>query len=356
MKKRLSLLVFSALAVFALLLVMPSCEGPVGPAGEDGAPGLDGTDGTDGVDANSFCIECHTMDNKNTVKSQFAMSAHGLGPNVGYAGGRSGCAKCHSYQGAMETMLTGRDTTAANIAIPVAFKCDMCHDFHGSLDEADFPDYALRGGAPVSLLMDDHVTKIDLAGSGNACADCHQTRRATEPYNGDSVNINSTHWGGHHGPQGNILAGVGAFEPQGSMVIGNTAHTSMTGCSDCHMNKEGGAEMGGHNFSMKSAAGVENIAACTACHASATSFDVANIQSDVESLLEDLHGLLVEHGLYSEESMHEGGHPVTGMYPANKAGAVFNYILFEEDRSLGVHNPKYVKAVLTNTIEMVETW
>jgi hypothetical protein len=351
MKKTLTLL---TMAVFALGMMVASCTGPEGPMGPAGA---DGTDGTDGVDANSFCINCHTMANKTTIKTQFAMSSHGIGNYVGYAGGRSGCAKCHSYNGAMETMLTGRDTTAANIAIPLAFQCDMCHDFHGTLDETEFPDYALRGGNPVSLISTNHTSSIDLAGSGNACAECHQTRRGTSPMNGDSVNINSTHWGGHHGPQGNILAGSGAFEPTGSMTIENSAHTSVLGCSDCHMAKNAErTDVGGHTWAMKADDGYENLAGCVACHSDATSFDVNGAQTAVAALIEELHGLLAEHGLYSEETFEEGGHPVTGMRSANEAGAVFNYILFAEDRSNGVHNTKYSKAVLTNTIEMVRGW
>jgi len=363
MKKIFSLLTISALALFTVLVVLPSCEGPVGPAGADGVAGVDGTDGTDGVDANSFCIECHTMDNKNTVKSQFATSSHGMGNYAGYAGGRNGCAKCHSYQGAMETMLTGRDTTATGFDIPVAFKCDVCHEFHGSLDETDFPDYALRNNKPVTLHMDSHATTIDLPGSGNLCAYCHQTRRATAAFgSGDSVNVTSTHWGGHHGPQGNILAGNGAYEVTGSMAISNSGHTTMVGCSDCHMTKDDSrTDLGGHTWALKAEDGYENIGACTTCHSGATSFDVANIQSEVHALLEELHGMLVQYGLYTAEGLHEGGHPVKSSelgqkHTEQQAGAVFNYILFEEDRSSGVHNPAYTKAVLTNTVEMVKTW
>lgn len=36
------------------------------------------------------------------------------------------------------------------------------------------------------------------------------------------------------------------------------------------------------------------------------------------------------------------------------AQAFFNWIGLEEDRSLGVHNPSYVKALLKNSIEAVE--
>jgi hypothetical protein len=298
------------------------------------------------------------LDNKTTIKEQFAKSSHGMGNYVSYAGGRGACAKCHSYQGAMETMLTGKDTTAvATIGLPVAFQCDMCHVFHESLDEADFPDYALRDNDPVSLIATGHTTMIDLPGSANVCVECHQLRRGTSPQGGDSVNISNTHWGGHHGPQGAIMAGVGAFEPAGSMAYENSSHTTLIGCSDCHMVKNASrTEVGGHTWVMQADDGYQNMAACVDCHAGATSFDINGLQTKITGLLEELHGLLAEHGLYSEEGLHEGGHPVTGMRSAEEAGAVFNYILFEEGRSKGVHNPTYIEACLTNTIEMVESW
>ncbi|NQU84489.1 MAG: hypothetical protein HQ541_01890 [Mariniphaga sp.] len=47
----------------------------------------------------------------------------------------------------------------------------------------------------------------------------------------------------------------------------------------------------------------------------------------------------------------DGYHPVVGTYPMAQAQAFFNWVGLEEDRSLGAHNPKYVKALLRNTIE-----
>jgi len=45
---------------------------------------------------------------------------------------------------------------------------------------------------------------------------------------------------------------------------------------------------------------------------------------------------------------------VVGTYPMAHAQAFFNWIGLEEDRSLGVHNPQYVNALLTNSIEALK--
>lgn len=361
MKKIVSLLTLSVLTVFALVVLFPSCEGPEGP---QGPAGINGTDGTDGVDANSFCINCHTQDNKTTIKAQFATSAHGIGSAVAYAGGRSGCAKCHSYNGAMETMLTGRDTTASGFAIPVAFQCDMCHDFHGTLEETEFPDYALRNNKPVSLMYNGHQSTVDLAGSGNVCAYCHQPRpRDGFPIqvNGtDSIAVTSSHWGTHYGTASVILAGQEAFEIPGSMPYENSAHTTLIGCSSCHMAKNAErTDVGGHTFRMAADDGYENVKACQACHTDATKFDLNGVQTEIEALVHHLDELLAARKLVDNT-----GHAIDYRKPeglgrkwtSNEAGAVFNLLLAHYEGSHGIHNYKYTKALLTNTIEMVEKW
>lgn len=363
MKKFASLLTFSVLTMFALVILFPGCEGPEGPEGPAGPDGINGTDGTDGVDANSFCIECHTLANKTTIKAQFATTDHSMGSAIS-RGTRSGCAKCHSYQGYMETIRTGADTTAYEIPVATHFTCDMCHDFHMTLEEDNFPDYALRHNEPVSLMYNNHQSTVDLAGSGNLCAYCHQPRaRDGFPIqvNGtDSISVTSSHWGTHYGTASLILAGQDAFEVPGSLPYENTAHTASLGCSDCHMAKNADRlDVGGHTFQMEAEDGYQNIGACTTCHADATSFDINGVQTEIEALVHRLDGLLMEHKLVDDT-----GHAIDyrteeglgRLWTSNEAGAVFNLLLVHYEGSHGVHNYKYTKAMLQNTIEMVEAW
>lgn len=44
----------------------------------------------------------------------------------------------------------------------------------------------------------------------------------------------------------------------------------------------------------------------------------------------------------------------TGRYPTNVAGAALNFKFIEEDRSHGVHNYEYAKALLQNAIEAIQ--
>ncbi len=41
------------------------------------------------------------------------------------------------------------------------------------------------------------------------------------------------------------------------------------------------------------------------------------------------------------------------LIPMVQAQAFFNWVGLEEDRSMGAHNPKYVKALLKNSIDAI---
>ncbi|NQU82303.1 MAG: hypothetical protein HQ543_12360 [Bacteroidetes bacterium] len=342
-----------------------SCEGPAGVAGLDGADGADGlagSDGTNGVDGDVTCLACHSGVNMQSVKEQFQQSGHSAGEAaVEYAGGRASCAECHSSEGFIEFVRTG--DVAENISAPSAWECKTCHGIHQTFDDTD---YALRLTDPVAFIFDATVT-VDFDNNSNLCANCHQSRRAepniTDP--GATFYISSTHYGPHHGSQANVLYGAGFAEIAGSIsypVAGSGNHMADAAtCTGCHMNTYDNGE-GGHTFT-------PSLDACNDCHGvTETDFDYGNVQTETEDLLTELRDTLVSLGVVEYESgdYYEvnpetgvielvtaagGYHPVVGTYPMEEAQAFFNWTGLDEDRSLGAHNPKYVKALLTNTLE-----
>lgn len=319
----------SGLVAILALFVFASCEGP---AGENG---------------NDSCVECHNAANMSLKSTQYESSGHGIGAYVSYAGGRKSCARCHSNEGFLEVQKTGRDTTAADIAIPTRISCETCHSgTHETFDvETDGKDYKLTSKSPVALIMFKGEKTVDFGASSNLCANCHQPRTAAPTADADgNFKISSTHYGPHHGPQASYLEGVGAAEISGSVVYPAPhagAHASTAGCVTCHMG-EGEGDEGGHTFN-------PTVASCTACHADAKSFDINGVQTEVKGLLEELAGVLKAKGVLDAD-----GVVVPGTYPVDLAKAYYNYIGIEEDRSEGVHNPAYIKAVLKNTIAKVK--
>ena len=114
-------------------------------------------------------------------------------------------------------------------------------------------------------------------------------------------------------------------------------------CVGCHMAPFDVDEgEGGHSWN-------PSLAACNVCHTT-LDFDYGDVQTEVHELLIELRDLLIAAGVVAGDDV-DGYHPVPGTYPTAVARAVFNWIGLDEDRSLGVHNPKYIIALLKNTIE-----
>jgi len=114
------------------------------------------------------------------------------------------------------------------------------------------------------------------------------------------------------------------------------AHATMVAdtCVSCHV-----GENDNHAFE-------PSVAACTACHADAENFDINGTQTEVGELLVQLEEALVAKGMW--EVTEEGeGEPVVGEYPEAEAAALWNYVYIAvEDKSLGVHNPSYTRALI----------
>lgn len=332
------------LLAFVIMCVAPSCvkEGPMGPAGTDGTNGTNGQDGDAGT---ATCLACHSGNNMSQKSAEFAMSEHSLGAiAVEYAGGRAGCAQCHSHEGFVQFATLG--ITDQAITNPSAWKCSTCHGIHKTFEGKD---YALRISDPVVSVVTSNGT-MDLKGSSNLCATCHQSR-SPEPNiakPGATFAVTSR-IGPHHGPQGNVVYGNGFAEIPGSVAYpakGSSSHMQAS-CVGCHM-ASFTAKQGGHSY-------IPSVAACNACHEGTDikDYNYGGIQSDVHAKLEELRDKLVDLGVIVKTTVDgvDTYTPKAATVPMVQAQACFNYYGIEEDRSLGVHNPKYVRALLVNTLE-----
>jgi hypothetical protein len=244
------------------------------------------------------------------------------------------CARCHGKQGFIEYAVTGE--VRADIPDPVAIDCATCHYVHPTA-------FGIRRDAPVALLGVAGYD-LDFGDSSNLCANCHQSRRPEPNIEApaDTFRITSTHYGPHHGPQANVLEGVGFAEIAGSTAyptpITGSAHLNAGAtCVTCHM--AGDAEgAGGHTW---------HPVECTYCHGA----DVSPYQDQIQEKLDTLRDRLVELGVVEYVEADEAYEPVVGTYPMIQAQAFFNWIGLVEDRSRGAHNPGYVSALLDNSIE-----
>ncbi len=339
--------------VLLALLVIPSCvkEGPPGIDGidgADGANGANGSDGANGADGVAFCMDCHNNATVTSFEEQWIASGHGSGWTLSSFGSWGDCAQCHSGVGFMASLTEGADLSGSPIG------CVSCHT-HGE-DTPVFQDddgnaVFLRTKEAVALLVDP-TRIIDLESNANLCVNCHQPRTAApadldqfdddiliDPAGDGMYTITSSHYGPHHSPQSALLEGWGGFEFSGSLTYPGTKahpHRTSTDCVGCHMDEKN------HMFT------VPAIAACTSCHGGATDYNINGKITEVHALMEELAVILEGEGI-----LHDG-HVVTGTYPIDVVAGYYNYIIVEEDQSEGVHNPDYVEALLTNTIESLQ--
>jgi hypothetical protein len=287
------------------------------------------------AEADLTCSECH---DDTTVlfqaQQQWEISTHGSGTAAAYAGTRAGCAACHSSEGfsAMIAGGFGPEELEEAPLVPSKVNCRTCHEIHTSYTGDDF---ALTTSDPVLLYASGETYD---GGMGNLCANCHQPRREIAEAVDGMIEVDSTHWGPHHGPQSTMLLGVGGAGVEGSASV----HSSMVEdtCVSCHVN-----ENNGYDHSM-----APDVASCTDCHEGLEDFDYNGVQTEVEELIDELGELLIDKGLLDEE-----GHPVVGTYPEAEAWALWNYIFIAfEDGSNGVHNSNYTIAMLEAAIEALQ--
>ena len=304
------------------------------------------------LDRQGWCPDCHNDTTMLTGKLYaWEASLHGSGEVFLEDGGEAGCAGCHSGGGFSAMIAAGKSPNQVTEGDPNPTKqdCRACHQIHVTKTAAD---WKLETVAPVALFATPGKTYD--GGAGNLCANCHQVRRVFPADATANVTV-TARFGPHHGPQSAMLLGIAGAGPAavGAPMFHYTAVADT--CITCHMgpitdpdaaddeDDAGEADerpMAGHTM-------LPSPANCTSCHAGAEDFDIGGTQTEVQAMLDELKAKLVAAGLLNAE-----GGIVAGSYPKAQAEALWNWIYVNnEDKSLGVHNPTYTKALLQSGID-----
>jgi hypothetical protein len=312
-----------------------------------------------GVTDASSCFTCHGDDGLIlTAQGEWANSGHASGNYVQYTnrGGFYDCTRCHDHQGFLDYVATG--TVNGPYENASAIHCFTCHAPHtnGNLSLRTQAAYELENGE-----IYDH-------GKSNLCATCHHSRLDV----GDIVDgiAVSAHWGPHHGPQADLLEGTGGYEYDDYDYESSSHATAVTdACVGCHMGHAeifDGYKVGGHSMNMVDLeTGTDLADICQGCHDDATSYDWVNAddidfdhdgevegyQSETEGLIDSLKALLADAGVIDST-----GEPVDqDIADAGVAGALYNMLLVEEDKSEGIHNFRYIYGLLQSSIDYMNT-
>ncbi len=313
------------------------------------------------------CFGCHgetSFDGAlQQARGEWENSFHASGISIDYTNRPgSDCQQCHNHQGFLDWLATGEEDSLA-LGTVSAIHCFTCHAPHerGDLTLRVTEPYTLKNG-----VVFDH-------GAANLCVQCHHSRTsiATDIAGGDTLRfIPSSRMGPHHGPQGDNLQGTHAFQ-FGATPYASSTHATVVrdGCIGCHMGnptQHDGYQIGGHSFNMQfeshDGTTYTLVGVCQSCHAGyagKSTFDDATVFN------KDVDGDGVVEGIQTEfDGLHDSLgvllakviNPATGLFRTNvkvtrgQQGAAYNWKIYDEDRSRGMHNPKYFEAMLKASI------
>jgi hypothetical protein len=298
----------------------------------------------------SVCGECH---HENV---QWERSFHSKEDDRAFtypAGeGHEGCVACHSGGGYID-FTNGVPEEERRVEVQ-AHTCAVCHDPHDATNPHQLRTY------DEVMLPGDEAPRTGL-GSSATCMVCHNGRRS-------SVDEGLPHY---------TLGGAALLGINGETYgvnLGNSAHTALTSCVDCHMAATPGVsahdgilepgedKVGGHTFAVKFVEegdednGFENVVnACVSCH---DGLDVLNRTANgdfdgngtIEGVQDETRGLLtiLQAALVSFGAVDVGHYPywtygdLEGEALTSAKNAAWNYQYVLEDASFGIHNTRYL--------------
>lgn len=380
----------------------PGVPGPAGPQGPSGPPGVAEGDASTPPLSGACTQPCHTF---NGVVDQWRFSNHSHPQNNEVGGGA--CGNCHALDGIQQRVankyvatldggtVTGVDKGHINYRVGAAsgavneigyagattigrIHCTTCHDFNPGTDPHVTGRYLphqapirVAGGVNDTVILEKTPdasagmpTGEPIAlGSGNLCAMCHKSRKDVSFFITSSNTITNTRWGPHDGPQTDVYSGKGGYHFAGRSYA-NSQHITITNaCVGCHMQPVA-ANNDVPDHTMK-----PSLALCkSTCHSQYTGndYNIDNGRTIVTTLLLELQDLLNARGYLTRSSsapynpleadelqdrqFHLDAARPNNTLSADDAGALYNYLIIARSKDLGVHNPRYTKLLLWDSI------
>ena len=299
--------------------------------------------------SSDVCAYCHKEGVHHIVPLQWDISLHAAGSDFFAGSSRFACTPCHNGQGFID-FVKGNEQSVQEV---IKITCATCHDPHDAANE-----HQVR--TTTATLLNGVV--VDNVGLGGLCINCHHSRNDAVPFVTNYLKSLNNRYGPHHGPQGDMLVGTNAYTWGEQIDTSPHSEAVENACVGCHMYPDAHAlgevpTAGGHTFSMVDGNDNDNVEACANCHGNfGTEFSdkkfylngsadldkngvAEGLQIEVEGLLNQLATLLPPLGSTDINV-------IDSTWTLDQAGALYNYVQIEEDRSMGIHNPRFTVGLL----------
>jgi len=376
-----------------------SCHGPAG--GHLGATSDFRIQATYDADV---CAVCHDSGTKHIFPEQWDASWHSGATSYPTGAGRESCVRCHTGAGFAQYAKGVLSTDPYFDVSYSPISCSGCHDPHDVTNAKQLRKIVSETYVPNTVDPKVGVyAKVEGAGLGSFCINCHQSRaEANASLLATSI---SSRFGPHYGPQGDILLSRNMLELGGIKLL-KTDHIGATAdaCVRCHMYSANAIvgttvnQWGGHSFSMskfkKDAQGnfvigpdhrrvkaEDNMEACAQCHGATFggSFGDARFfmsgkgdhDNDglVEGLNDEVYGMVnkvmtelgkiagstfsPEYGQYDKAGKFIAFPVPKTTWTKNQLSAYWNAITAHNDKSGGIHNPKYIITAMKGAMSVL---
>jgi hypothetical protein len=300
------------------------------------------------------CGRCHTGDNQPHY-DEWQESGHSEVTEVPADDFNQGillnnCGACHSGDYFYLSILKGQelaDDFLEGVAPSsmLAVECAICHDPHAQTGNAPEPedgrDFQLRFPEVANPSPSSSVEDVTDRDRFNLCGQCHHSRGRT---------WEATTRGPHPSNQNNVYASEMPV-PEGAdpLVLSRTSVHSFAReqCATCHMYRretesELSPDISGHTFEVD-----QQGCDAVGCHPSQEQAVTAQnvLQNEVDIRLESIANRLGDPSTweYSAEGGPENQEAISE--EVKKIRFLYHYVL--SDGSLGVHNPDYIREILT---------
>lgn len=312
----------------------------------------------------TVCGKCHTGEHHPNFED-WEMSGHAhvtehVAENFEMGSSLNSCGKCHSGEFFVRSIVNGE--TLADDALmgetpeeQIGITCAVCHDPHMKTGNATTPedgrDFQLRFAESMTPTPTNTIDATTNSARFNLCGQCHHSRG--RDWTSDSR-------GPHHSVQSNIYIGEmpmpDSDSPVTPLVPSRVSVHSFAAeqCATCHLYRqdfqdEQAPAISGHTFQVNTAG-----CAATGCHPSSeqATAALATLQTEVETRLTEYRTRLGNESTWQYSS--EGGPTDQSTVSDNIKKARFLLEYIENDGSLGIHNPDYVRDMLDKIDEYLD--